>query len=211
MGMLFVLIFWAIALIILSLILGLITLPFSYFLCKRQRKRKMVLSFLTPGIFIGIYTASSLVCMIIIAIILGSDIGIGDGWAMPLKNGYELTSVDTPEYANINRRNDPENLIDGITHIQVVGITHIQVVGDSVIGKGADGSYFIFNLQNGDKEDNLSYQNLTIKMKSRPITLVNNNTYYWEQRKVPYIIAGIFCLLITILAIKTLWRIGLIY
>ena len=205
MGMLFVLIFWAIALIILSLILGLITLPFSYFLCKRQRKRKMVLSFLTPGVFIGIYAVSSFVCMIIIAIILGSDIGIGDSWSIPLKNGYELTSVDTPEYANINSRNDPlkENLIDGITHI--------QVVGDSVIGKEADGNYFIFNLQNGDKEDNLSYQNLTIKMKSRPITLVNNNTYYWEQRKVPYIIAGIFCLLISILAIKTLWRIGLIY
>lgn len=205
MGMLFVLIFWAIALIILSLILGLITLPFSYFLCKRQRKRKMVLSFLTPGIFIGIYAASSFVCMLIIAIIFGSDIGIGDSWSIPLKNGYELTSVDTPEYANINRRNDPlkENLIDGITHI--------QVVGDSVIGKRTDGNYFIFNLQNGDKEDNLNYQNLTIKMKSRPITLVNNNTYYWEQRKVPYIIAGIFCLLITILAIKTLWRIGLIY
>ena len=203
MGMLFVLILWAIALIILSLILALITLPFSYFLCKRQRKRKMVLSFLTPGIFIGIYTASSFVCMIIIAIILGSDIGIGDSWSIPLKNGYELTSVDTPEYANINRRNDPECLIDGITHI--------QVVGDSVIGKEADGNYFIFNLKNGDKEDNLSYQNLTIKMKSRPITLVDNDTYYWEQRKVPYIIAGIFCLLITILAIKTLWRIGLIF
>ena len=203
MGILFVLIFWAIALIILSLILGLITLPFSYFLCKRQRKRKMVLSFLTPGIFIGIYAASSFVCMIIIAIILGSDIGIGDGWVVPLKNGYELTSVDTPEYANINRRNDPECLIDGITHI--------QVVGDSVIGKGTNGNYFIFNLKNGDKEDNLSYQNLTIKMKSRPITLVNNNTYYWEQRKIPYIIAGFLCLLITLLAIKTLWRIGLIY
>ena len=203
MGMLFVLIFWAIALIILSLILGLITLPFSYFLCKRQRKRKMVLSFLTPGVFIGIYAVSSFVCMIIIAIILGSDIGIGDSWSIPLKNGYELTSVDTPEYANINRRNDPECLIDGITHI--------QVVGDSVIGKEADGNYFIFNLKNGDKEDNLSYQNLTIKMKSRPITLVDNDTYYWEQRKVPYIIASIFCLLITILAIKTLWRIGLIF
>lgn len=205
MGILFVLIFWAIALIILSLILGLITLPFFYFLCKKQRKRKMILSFLTPGVFIGIYAVSSFVCMIIIAIILGSDIGIGDSWSIPLKNGYELTSVDTPEYANINSRNDPlkENLIDGITHI--------QVVGDSVIGKEADGNYFIFNLQNGDKEDNLSYQNLTIKMKSRPITLVNNNTYYWEQRKVPYIIAGIFCLLISILAIKTLWRIGLIY
>ena len=203
MGILFVLIFWAIALIILSLILGLITLPFSYFLCKRQRKKKMVLSFLTPGVFIGIYAVSSFVCMIIIAIILGSDIGIGDSWVAPLKNGYELTSVDTPEYANINRRNDPENLIDGITHI--------QVVGDSVIGKEADGNYFIFNLQNSDKEDNLNYQNFTTKMKSKSITLVNNNTYYWEQRKVPYIIAGIFCLLITILAIKTLWRIGLIY
>ena len=205
MGMLFVLIFWAIVFVVLSLILGLITLPFSYFLCKRQRKKKMVLSFLTPGVFIGIYAVSSFVCMIIIAIILGSDIGIGDSWSIPLKNGYELTSVDTPEYANINSRNDPlkENLIDEITHI--------QVVGDSVIGKKADGNYFIFNLQNGDKEDNLSYQNLTIKMKSRPITLVNNNTYYWEQRKVPYIIAGIFCLLITILAIKTLWRIALIY
>ena len=202
MGMFFVLICWATVLIILSLILGLITLPFSYFLCKKQRK-KMVLSFLTPGIFIGIYAVSSFVCMIIIAIILGSDIGIGDSWSIPLKNGYELTSVDTPEYANINRRNDPECLIDGITHI--------QVVGDSVIGKEADGNYFIFNLKNGDKEDNLSYQNLTIKMKSRPITLVDNDTYYWEQRKVPYIIASIFCLLITILAIKTLWRIGLIF
>lgn len=168
MGMLFVLIFWAIVFVVLSLILGLITLPFSCFLCKRQRKKKMVLSFLTPGVFIGIYAVSSFVCMIIIAIILGSDIGIGDSWVVPLKNGYELTSVDTPEYANINRRNDPENLIDGITHI--------QVVGDSVIGKGANGNYFIFNLKNGDKEDNLSYQNLTIKMKSRPITLVNNNT-----------------------------------
>ena len=205
MGMLFVLILWAIVLIVLSLILGLITLPFSYFLCKRQRKKKMVLSFLTPGIFIGVYAVSSFVCMIIIAIILGSVHGIGDSWSIPLKNGYELTPVHTPEYANLNRRNDPlqENLIDGITHI--------QVVGDSVIGKGANGNYFIFNLKNGDKEDNLSYQNLTIKMKLRPIRLVNNDTYYWEQRKVPYIIAGIFCLLITILAIKAFWRIGLIY
>ena len=35
MGMLFVLIFWAIVFVVLSLILGLITLPFSYFLCKK--------------------------------------------------------------------------------------------------------------------------------------------------------------------------------
>ena len=151
MGMLFVLISGQSFFVVLSLILGLITLPFSYFLCKKQRKRKMVLSFLTPGIFIGIYTASSLVCMIIIAIILGSDIGIGDGWAMPLKKWlWTLPQLIRPEYANINRRNDPECLIDGITHI--------QVVGDSVIGKGANGNYFIFNLKNGDKEDNLNYQ-----------------------------------------------------
>ena len=107
MGMLFVLIFWAIVFVVLSLILGLITLPFSYFLCKRQRKRKMILSFLTPGVFIGIYAVSSFVCMIIIAIILGSDIGIGDSWSMPLKNGYELyKDYHYFEIRKISRRMD---------------------------------------------------------------------------------------------------------
>ena len=43
------------------------------------------------------YAASSLVAMIIIAIILGTDIGIGDSWSTPLKNNYELSSTDTPD------------------------------------------------------------------------------------------------------------------
>lgn len=202
MGMILVLAFWAVAILLLSLASGLLTLPFSCLLCKRQRKRKMLLCFLTPGTALCTYAAGSFACMVVIAVILGTDIGIGDSWSAALKNHYELASTDAPENGGICRKDDP------CGEVLVSEVTHLQVLGDSVIGK-ADGSYFIFNLKNGAHTDSLTYQELTRHISPSAIRLVDNSTYYWEQRKTAYAIAGVLCLLLTALSVWLLWRIGL--
>ncbi|WP_277044895.1 hypothetical protein [Prevotella multiformis] len=230
MGMILVLAFWAVAILLLSLASGLLTLPFSCLLCKRQRKRKMLLCFLTPGTALCTYAAGSFVCMVVIAVILGTDIGIGDSWSAALKNHYELASTGAPENGGICRKDDP------CGEVLVSEVTHLQVLGDSVIGK-ADGSYFIFNLKNGAhtdsltyqeltrhispsairlvdnstyyREQRLTYQELTRHISPSAIRLVDNSTYYREQRKTAYAIAGVLCLLLTALSVWLLWRIGL--
>ena len=202
MGMLFVLIFWAVIFLLLSLVSGLLTLPFTYFLCKEQRKRRMTLCFLTPGVALFTYAASSLVAMITIAIILGTDIGIGDSWSTPLKNNYELSSTDTPDNGGICKKDDLYN------EILISDVTHIQVIGDSVIGK-ADGRYFIFNLQDRTHTDSLTYQALTRQISPSSIHLIDTNTYYWDQRRTAYIIGGVLSLLLTVLVVRLFWRIGL--
>ena len=204
MGILFTLISWGVLFAILSLLLGLIALAIAAITCKgKQRKRKLLLCFCTPTIAILSYSASSLVVMIVIALACNIDIGIGDSWVAPLNQEYKLTSVDTPERAEICRTSTGEILLDEITEV--------ELRGDSLIGKsmGTDGRYFIFNLETGHSQRFNTRIELCKVLSQESLNLIPNIDFYWNTRKLPYIIGSILCLLFTLISIYLFWRIGL--
>ena len=204
MGILFTLIFWGVLFGILSLLLGFIALVIAAIACKgEQRKRKLFLSFCTPAVAILSYATSSLIGMIITAMVCNIDIGIGDSWVAPLTNGYELTSIDTPERADLCKASTQEVLLDEITKV--------ELRGDSLIGKsmGTDGRYFIFNLATGRNQRFDTLAELSQALPQEPLNFVSNTDFYWNTRKLPYTIGAILCLLFTFAVVYLFWRIGL--
>ena len=41
------------------------------------------------------------------------------------------------------------------------------------------------------------------------IELMDNATFYWKKRETVYMIGGILCLIIMLLAVKMFWKVGL--
>ena len=89
-------------------------------------------------------------------------------------------------------------------------VTNIQVIGDTVIGINQDNCVnFVINtskrtitLLENDKRISTMIDNGQIKI----LTL---NEFYWESRKIPYMIGTVIILIVIILALFLLWKIGL--
>ena len=203
MGILFTFVFWLIILAILSAFLGLIVMFIIRLCCKKEkRKRKMVLGFFSPGIALGTYTVSSFIAMIIIAIILDIDIGIGDGWRGKLPNGYHFYSIDMPENGAIGKQNSSGTIVNGITNVAVSEeyvfgfINYKEMVEVENIGK-----YFALDTKTGEISYFDSEEELVQKYNLEELVLQDNNSFYWSQRRIAYIIASIVCLIIAVIAV----------
>ena len=123
MGIIFLAI-WLVVFAAIAVVLGMIGVAIvSPFLAKGRRKRKMLLTFLTPIVGIASYVGSSVVAMIIISELLNIDLGFGDSWKAPLPNGYQLVSIDMPDNGSIYKDTDysAEGVIDGVKRIEVSG------------------------------------------------------------------------------------------
>ena len=202
MGLLFIAIIWLVVFAAIAVILGMIGVAVVYpFLSKSRRKRKMLLTFLTPMAGIASYVGSSIIAMIIISELLNVDLGFGDSWKAPLPNGYQLTSVDMPENGSIYK--DDDFLVKGID-----GVQQIEVIGDSVIGF-AGKKYFLLDTKDG----NITYYPSVLELQKRvgepKIALISNDDYYWAVREKAYIIGGIICLLFTLFVLFVMWKVGL--
>lgn len=195
MGALFLLILWTITLAIAAIFLGVFACPLGLLGNKTNRKRKMLLAFLTPGVAIGTYATCSLICMTLISIILNIDIGFGDSWSSKLKYDYEVASTDYPENGGIYHNHETI----------LTDVSHLQEINDSVIGKSC-GHYFILNLRTGKLEDELTLRQFEPKIHNHHIALMPMADYYWAKRKDWYILAGILCLIATIVAVRLLWK-----
>lgn len=204
MGLLFVLLFWIIIFAVVSVLAGLLVLLITAFFVRgNNRRRKLFLAFCSPGVAIFTYAVCSLICMSVIAMVLHIDLGVGDSWVAPLRQGYELTSVDLPESASISKENG-EIILDGIEEV--------ELRGDSLIGsrwEGNDGRYFIFNLRNGNTQRFGSLAALTKALSPEKPNLIRNEAFYWQTRKHAYIAGGILCLLLTLGVLYGFWKIGL--
>ncbi len=208
MGILFTFVFWLIILAILSAFLGLIVMFIIRLCCKKEkRKRKMVLGFFSPGIALGTYTVSSFIAMIIIAIILDIDIGIGDSWRGKLPNGYHFYSIDMPENGAIGKQNSSGTIVNGITNVAVSEeyvfgfINYKEMVEVENIGK-----YFALDTKTGEISYFDSEEELVQKYNLEELVLQDNNSFYWSQRRIAYIIASIVCLIIAVIAVFLFWK-----
>ena len=204
MGILFVLLFWMMIFAVASVLAGLLALLVAaLFVRGNNRRRKLFLAFCSPGVAIFTYAVCSLICMSVIAMVLRIDLGFGDSWVAPLRQGYELTSVDLPESASISKEND-EIILDGIEEV--------ELKGDSLIGgrwEGKGGRYFIFNLRNGNTQRFGSLAALTKALSPEKPNLIRNEAFYWQTREHAYIAGGILCLLLTLGVLYGFWKIGL--
>ena len=201
MGIIF-LVIWLVIFAVIAAILGVIGVAVVYpFLSKKARKRKMLLTFLTPIVGIASYVGSSVIAMIIISELLNVDIGFGDSWKAPLPNGYQLISVDVPDNGSIYK--DDDHRSEGID-----GVQQIEVIGNSVIGLSGK-KYFLLDT----KIDKVTYYpsvfELQKSVRKSNIALISNDDYFWAVREKAYIIGGIICLLFTLFVLFVLWKVGL--
>ena len=201
MGIIF-LVIWLVIFAAIAAILGVIGVAVVYpFLSKKARKRKMLLTFLTPIVGIASYVGSSVIAMIIISELLNVDIGFGDSWKAPLPNGYQLISVDMPDNGSIYK--DDDHSTEGID-----GVRQIEVIGDSVIGLSSN-KYFLLDT----KIHKVTYYPSVLELQKRVgkpnIALMSNDDYYWAVKEKAYITGGIICLLFTLSVLFIMWKVGL--
>ena len=201
MGIIF-LVIWLVIFAVIAAILGVIGVAVvSPFLSKKARKRKMLLTFLTPIVGITSYVGSSVIAMIIISELLNVDIGFGDSWKAPLPNGYQLISVDVPDNGSIYK--DDDHRTEGID-----GVQQIEVIGDSVIGLSSN-KYFLLDTKIHKVTYYPSVFELQKSVRKSNIALISNDDYFWSVREKAYIIGGIICLLFTLSVLFIMWKVGL--
>jgi hypothetical protein len=201
MGIIF-LVIWLVIFAVIAAILGVIGVAVVYpFLSKKARKRKILLTFLTPMVGIASYVGSSVIAMILISELLNVDIGFGDSWKAPLPNGYQLISVDMLDNGSIYKDDDH--------HTESIdGVQQIKVIGDSVIGLSGN-KYFLFDT----KIHKVTYYPSVFELQKRVgkpnIALISNDDYFWSVREKAYIIGAIICLLFTLSVLFIMWKVGL--
>ena len=196
------LVIWLVIFAVIAAILGVIGVAVVYpFLSKKARKRKMLLTFLTPIVGIASYVGSSVIAMIIISELLNVDIGFGDSWKAPLPNGYQLISVDMPDNGSIYK--DDDHRTEGID-----GVQQIEVIGDSVIGLSSN-KYFLLDTKIHKVTYYPSVFELQKSVRKSNIALISNDDYFWSVREKAYIIGGIICLLFTLSVLFIMWKVGL--
>jgi len=122
MGALFVLLFWIVILVILSCVLGGITLVIPYlFVRKKQFKGKkafLTLATLSPMIFIGLELIIGFISFPIVSERYKVDIGIGDYWQAPINDYYYLFAIDLPETARVESYNiQNQSIHEHILHL----------------------------------------------------------------------------------------------
>ena len=201
MGIIF-LVIWLVIFAVIAAILGVIGVAVVYpFLSKNARRRKMLLTFLTPIIGIASYVGSSVIAMIIISELLNVDIGFGDSWKAPLPNGYQLISVDMPDNGSIYK--DDDHRTEGID-----GVQQIEVIGDSVIGLSSN-KYFLLDTKIHKVTYYPSVFELQKSVRKSNIALISNDDYFWSVREKAFIIGGIICLLFTLSVLFIMWKVGL--
>lgn len=204
MGLLFVALFWLVVFAAIAVILGSVAVAVvNPYLSNDRRKRKQLLTFLTPMVGIASFVGSSVIAIIIISRLLNIDVGFGDSWQAPLPNGYQLVSIDTPDRGNICK--DADYRAEGVN-----GVQQIAVNGDSVIGL-AGKQYFLLDTKMGRVTYFPSAMELQSEVGTSDIAFISNNDFYWSVREKPYIIGGVICLLFALSVLFVMWKYGLRY
>ncbi len=138
MGPAFVLLFWTILYVVVSVIFGIIFAVVAWLVMrKRDGCSKWLVVFvsaITPLLFSMVELVLSVIGDFYVSSTKGVDWGFGDSWAAPLTQSYYLSAIDLPESAQIDKRDESKpKLDDGI-------VQHLWVSEDSIVVTSLDGS-----------------------------------------------------------------------
>ena len=193
--------------LLLAWVLGVIGGLLAYMLGgKRKRKRKVFLAAISPAVAIGIWIVGSFVTMLLTSVICDIDLGIGDSWVAHLPNGYKF-----PGHGSIICDDERLTISDDELRFDVSAeVTKIQVIGDTVIGINQDNCVnFVINTSKRSITLLENDKRISTMIDNGQIKILTLNEFYWESRKIPYMIGTVIILIVIILALFLLWKIGL--
>jgi hypothetical protein len=145
MGIVVVLIFYAVAITIAASVGSALFSSLAYFLTKRsgaRRKRAIIACALFPftcALFAGTWFV---VYATVNYEVFDRDPGLGDGWQTPLPNGYALSMIDTTDQGTVyNPKTQSGNGSISSGDDAVFGARQLQVAGPHIFG-ARDTGYF---------------------------------------------------------------------
>lgn len=136
MGILFVLIIWAVVGVILAgigiLVLGRAT---DYFTrgVERGRRKAMIAAALFPVVCLGWAGTVFVFQWAVNEGLLDRDPGLGDSWTCPLPNGYQLLMIDVPDEGCIYNPKTQRGIV-GAREDAVIRVRVVQVAGRYILG-----------------------------------------------------------------------------
>ncbi len=145
MGILFVLMFYGIALTVAASIGAVAFGATSYYLTKRSgpRRNRVILTSIIFPFACEVFAAGWFVAYAITNYaVFHRDPGLGDSWETPLPNGYALLMIDTTDQGTVyNRKTQPTTggVVD--TSDSEFGVRRLQVAKEFIFG-ARDSGYF---------------------------------------------------------------------
>ena len=216
MGLLFVLIFWAILFCIISLALGLLgiiaALLYSHY---KKVKVRFLTWFIAPGILLFGFAGINFAVSVCYGIITDSDIGIGDYASENINKKYHLFWIDASDW-KIDTRDSNSDFweIKEFNHVQEI-LEHDDTIAFT---SKIDDQYVLTQLNANKVEyaviDSASTTDVLWNKytKTRGIDRDDVYTceeYYWRSRKYFYICALIFNIFLFIylfIRFKEFWK-----
>lgn len=197
MGIGFVVIIYLIAISALSVVLALVLAIITYFLSKRETRKKNILTaILSPFIGLNALFICGLLGTGIVSSIKHVDIGIGDTWYVPLQNDCQLLFIDIPDQAYIEK--------NGQTIISEV--KQLQQIDNYIFGVTTNNKYFSYNTFTNELKEYTAENDLIIQNSS--IKLINAIDFYADKREdivgLSLIPVFVFSLLVSATAIYLL-------
>lgn len=213
MGALFVLLFWIVILVILSCVLGGITLVIPYlFVRKKQFKGKkalLTLATLSPMIFIGLELIIGFISFPIVSERYKVDIGIGDYWQAPINDYYYLFAIDLPETARVESYNIQNQSI----HEHIL---HLWNTNDTTIVLTQNRSMYLFQ-PHASAIDTIAHEakqqyldEIMAKMNLLENNAITPEEYFTKTQQEAHRIERVIRHGIVILVLMLLWG-GLLY
>lgn len=204
MGIGFVLIVWLIAFIVLAIlasaVLCLLTRSSTKAVPKKLRTRRILIAAALPFAIIFYFGCAFIVYGSWCLMVRNVDPGIGDGWIVPVGNGYVMEMIDMPEDAFIHKDNE--------THVS--GIKSVAKAGSYVFGRSTDG-YFILDVSSGELYQSESEHDFKEELKERGVcetdTLEPPDSFYHMNRwGIADLMAALITFSIPAIGLYFVWR-----
>jgi hypothetical protein len=177
MGLLFVLIVWIIFFGILGLPIFFIAGFWSWRNSKRfgqPSKSRAVFASLLPFVWIVTGLVWFIIQGIFNEVVRGVDVGLGDGWQVPIRNRYYFCMIDVHDEGSLMK--------DGCTGVAPIsGINKLSETDNFVVGTKTDSKAFSLNTQNGEIEDYRDITELKSRFPSLP-PMKSTLEFYFDRR-----------------------------
>ena len=163
--------------------------------CRTKRLRRVLTAVIAP--FLGLFSLyfTALILGIIVSLLVGIDMGIGDSWYVPVTNTTNLSFIDT---------RDKGDLVCKYKNIPYVcDVTHLAQSGETVYGQVADSTYFVYDAETYDLRCFDSETEFDAYTSGANIELQSASSFYssrvWQLAGVALILVAIFSIAVSLL------------
>ncbi len=191
MGPIFAIAIHLILITVLAVLMSIPTSTLTYVLSKKGKKRKTIIAFCSPFIWLYSMYFIALIGSIFVSQIKNVDEGIGDYWYAPLNEKYKISFIDLPEQAYIE--DEETEIIDEIDKV--------QLIGNKFIGKTFNNKFFHINLQTNKVTKVETEKELKILVKNQKFNFIKAFDFYnqrrWQVAGTSFIIVGVLSLILS--------------